>query len=109
MLLNLENKTVHSPTRRQTKPSSTVTLGATLYRLWTGFHRWNSNRLAIRELQQLEGRMLKDIGLHRSAIEYEVKLHRGWPTDATRTSVSLDSNHSHSAGKGGNRHPRRHH
>jgi uncharacterized protein YjiS (DUF1127 family) len=99
MLIDLENNAVQSPMERRAERSSRSAFCAGLYNLWTSFHRWNSHRLAIVELQRFEGRMLKDIGLHRSGIEFAVNGHQGWPQGDLQAAATPAVNHSRSSEK----------
>ena len=51
-------------------PAGSSAAPANFSRLWYGLARWYRRRLAIKRLHSLDDRMLRDIGISRSEIEY---------------------------------------
>jgi uncharacterized protein YjiS (DUF1127 family) len=57
-------------------PSVGARVGALASRLWGAYSQGRARRVARRELQSLDDRMLKDIGISRGEIEFVVCGHQ---------------------------------
>jgi uncharacterized protein YjiS (DUF1127 family) len=49
-----------------------VKIGRAMRHYWTRYHRWNSNRIALLSLCDLDDRMLEDIGITRPLLELSI-------------------------------------
>lgn len=47
-------------------------IGRITRHIWRRYSRWNSNRLALQSLCALDDRMLKDIGITRSMLNFSI-------------------------------------
>ena len=49
-----------------------VKIGRVMRHYWRRYHRWNSNRIALLSLCDLDDRMLKDLGITRPLLQVSI-------------------------------------
>ena len=53
-------------------PTIFVIIGRAMRNHWRRYHRWNSNRIALLSLCDLDDRMLKDLGITRPLLQVSI-------------------------------------